>query len=144
MIFSKPDIYAAIDTLKELSFEKETSYHVNKISRAQPDLSFFMNGGMKGHLRVGQKNDLNYFGNLTFVLFEAHYGDVPIVPRELLTDLFQIALNEGVEALDINEPVLMGFLYDAFYASQWLPSHRSPIAFAAVASIVKGFQEILN
>lgn len=138
MSITKQDIYRAIDLAKEYHFDEYSHF---QIYHEQGDLSYFMNGGMKGYLKMGQKRELNFYGVMVYLLFVDLHDEVPFVDRERLHELFIEAKEDGVSELNIDEPILMTFLYDGFYASPYLTPDSIPTVFCSIAAIVKSFQE---
>jgi len=141
MSITKQDIYRALDLAKEYHSEEYSPFQLH---REQGDLSYFMNGGMKGYLKMGQKRELNFYGVMIYFLFVDLYNDVPFVDRERLHELFIEAKEDGVSELNIDEPVLMTFLYDGFYASPYLKPDSIKTAFCSIAAIIKSFQEAIS
>lgn len=135
-MFTKQEIFEAIDITKELA--RTNQLH---IVHEQLDLSYFMNGGMKGYLNVGERHEVNFFGNVLLYMFSNKYNDIPTLNIDRLLSIFSEVNKLGVEQLNLNEPILVHYIYDCLYAVEHIPRAKFNYAYHAVISILFCFQE---
>lgn len=133
--FSKQDIYRVIEVCKQKPF---ADFSV-EMSNEQPNLGTFLNGGMRGYLKIGQRNSINFLGGVIWFLFVDRFEQVGQVDKGQLERGIMLFSKAGISDLHNLQPELMAFITDALHADPLLPHEKVPVARAVLASVFMAF-----